>query len=91
MYYVEAPEGCGPISFYSPLHEDQFFPLPRARQSFETQPIHTVQPEPGTMVLFRSWLRHSAAPNNIAQRRVSIAFNAIFLPPETAGTANVSS
>ena len=81
MYYVEAPPGCGPITFYTPLDEDHFFPLPCVRNSWRSAVQADVQPEPGMLLLFRSWLKHTARPNNVDGRRVSISFNSIFLPP----------
>ena len=88
VYYVTAPPECGSISFYSPLMEEQFFPLPCVKQSWKTVPMQSVQPAPGMLLLFRSWLRHAARPNDIDERRISISFNAVFVPRESVHAAS---
>ena len=37
--------------------------------------IRNVVPSAGTMVLFRSWLRHSVKPTKGKEERISVAFN----------------
>ncbi|PWE17395.1 hypothetical protein DDZ18_06845 [Marinicauda salina] len=41
------------------------------------QPIsqHHIQPEPGLLVLFPSWLMHAVRPHNGQRDRISIAMN----------------
>jgi uncharacterized protein (TIGR02466 family) len=39
------------------------------------QPFIYLSPEPGSIVLFESWLRHEVEPNRSKQDRISISFN----------------
>ena len=88
VYYPKAPHGCGKINFYTPLIEDNFAQLPAAKFSWKTQGLASVQPEDRTVVLFRSWLRHAVTPGTSTEERVSIAFNALLVPPEVAQSNN---
>ncbi len=76
IYYPKAPEGCGEVVFHSPL-ADQMLEPPVT----EISPLNTssfrIQPVPGRMLLFRSWLRHSVLPSDIDDDRISIAFNVV--------------
>jgi uncharacterized protein (TIGR02466 family) len=39
------------------------------------QPFVYVQPEPGTILMWESWLRHEVTPNQAEEQRISISFN----------------
>ena len=41
----------------------------------ETRPFLYLEPKPGTIFLWESWLRHEVPPNPVAAERVSISFN----------------
>ena len=43
---------------------------PEAQQAFVT-----IKPEPGTLYLWESWLRHEVPPNGGKSQRISISFN----------------
>ena len=68
-FYVEAPAGSGSIRF-----EDPRLPLmmaaPQRADSFVT-----VQPRPGLLLLWESWLRHEVTAGTGRGDRLSISFN----------------
>jgi len=66
--YVEVPPGSGAIRF-----EDPRLPLMMAapvRDAFVT-----VEPRPGLLLLWESWLRHEVLPGGAKGERLSISFN----------------
>lgn len=44
-----------------------------------------IEPEPGRMVIFPSWLNHAVKPHNGPRERISIAMNVMALPVRPAG------
>ena len=84
VYYVKAPPGCGRINFYTPLIEDNFAQLPCVRASWKTRGVANVQPQDGTIVMFRSWLRHAVSPGANEGERISVAFNVLLVPLDVA-------
>jgi len=76
IYYPKAPEGCGEVVFHSPL-SDQMLEPPLTEPTALNMPTFRVQPIPGRLVLFRSWLRHSVMPTEVEDDRISIAFNIV--------------
>jgi uncharacterized protein (TIGR02466 family) len=74
--YVEVPPGSGAIRF-----EDPRLPLmmaaPRRREDApeELQPFVTVEPHPGLLLMWESWLRHEVLPGAGRGERLSISFN----------------
>lgn len=70
--YVAVPPGAGAIRF-----EDPRLPLlmaaPARRE--EANPFAYVEPEPGTILLWESWLRHEVVAGTAKQDRISISFN----------------
>jgi uncharacterized protein (TIGR02466 family) len=74
--YVEVPGGSGVIRF-----EDPRLPLMMsapARQKdapAELQPFVTVEPRPGLLLMWESWLRHEVLPGTSRGERLSISFN----------------
>jgi len=74
IYYPKAPEGCGEVVFHSHL-ADQMLEPPLTEMNALNTPTFRIQPVPGRMVIFRSWLRHSVMPSMITEDRISIAFN----------------
>jgi uncharacterized protein (TIGR02466 family) len=67
--YVEVPPGSGSIRF-----EDPRLPL---MMSAPTRPdtFVTVQPRPGLLLMWESWLRHEVLPGSGKGERLSISFN----------------
>ena len=68
-FYVEVPPGSGAIRF-----EDPRLPL---MMSAPTRPdtFMTVEPRPGLLLLWESWLRHEVMPGTGKGERLSISFN----------------
>lgn len=74
--YVDVPPGAGGLRF-----EDPRLPLMMAAPTRlpdapeERRAFVTVMPEPGTILLWESWLRHEVEPNGAKAERISISFN----------------
>jgi uncharacterized protein (TIGR02466 family) len=68
-FYVEVPNGSGAIRF-----EDPRLPLmmaaPQRKGTFVT-----VEPRPGLLLMWESWLRHEVLPGTGRGERLSISFN----------------
>ena len=68
-FYVEVPEGSGAIRF-----EDPRLPLMMAAPT-RTDSFVTIEPRPGLLLLWESWLRHEVLPGTGKGERLSISFN----------------
>lgn len=76
IYYVKVPENSGGVRFWDPRG-------PLISTSMDHKyfnhgyTFHELQPDPGTLCFFPSWLEHDVLPNMNPQRedRISIAFN----------------
>ena len=74
--YVEAPKGSGAIRFEDPrLPQMMAAPTRRPDAAEELQPFVKVQPRPGLLLLWESWLRHEVLPGSNRGERLSISFN----------------
>ncbi len=67
--YIEAPRGSGAIRF-----EDPRLPLMMAAPAREDVFV-AVQPRPGLLLMWESWLRHEVLPGTGRGERLSISFN----------------
>ena len=67
--YVEVPKGSGAIRF-----EDPRLPLMMAAPP-RGDTFVTVEPKPGLLLLWESWLRHEVLPGTGRAERLSISFN----------------
>ena len=67
--YVEAPKGSGAIRF-----EDPRLPLMMAAPT-RPDSFVTVQPHPGLLLMWESWLRHEVLAGSGRGERLSISFN----------------
>lgn len=74
IYYVAAPPESGELLFHSPMSEVMLEP-PTTDMNLFNVPVRNVTPSAGTMILFRSWLRHSVKPTKGKEERISVAFN----------------
>ncbi len=74
IYYAAASENSGEVLFHSPRADSMLEPPTVGTNPFNT-PVNALQPTAGTMVLFRSWLRHSVKPTVGKEERISVAFN----------------
>jgi len=68
-FYVEAPKGSGAIRF-----EDPRLPLMMAAPP-RPDTFVTVEPRPGLLLMWESWLRHEVLPGAGRGERLSISFN----------------
>ncbi len=68
-FYVAAPAGSGAIRF-----EDPRLPLMMAAPPREESFV-AVEPRPGLLLLWESWLRHEVLPGKGRGERLSISFN----------------
>ena len=74
--YVKVPKGSGAIRFEDPrLAMMMAAPTRRTDAPEELQPFGTVQPRPGLLLLWESWLRHEVLPGAGRGERLSISFN----------------
>ena len=74
--YVEVPAGTGPIRFEDPRLPMMMAAPTRSPDAPEPLcPFVTVQPTPGTLLLWESWLRHEVMPGTARAERLSISFN----------------
>jgi len=68
-FYVEVPPGSGAIRFEDPRLQ-LMMAAPTRPDTFVT-----VQPRPGLLLLWESWLRHEVLPGTGKDERLSISFN----------------
>jgi len=74
--YVEVPQGGGAIRFEDPRLPMMMAAPTRAPDAPEPlRPFVTVDPAPGTILLWESWLRHEVLPGTARAQRLSISFN----------------
>ncbi len=74
--YVEVPSGSGAIRFEDPrLPMMMAAPVRREDAPEELRPFATVQPRPGLLLMWESWLRHEVLPGTAKADRLSISFN----------------
>ena len=74
--YVEVPDGGGAIRFEDPrLPMMMAAPVRRDDAPEDLRPFVSVQPRPGLLLLWESWLRHEVMPAVAKGDRLSISFN----------------
>jgi uncharacterized protein (TIGR02466 family) len=74
--YVEAPKGSGAICFEDPRLPMMMAAPPRADGAPEQlRTIVSVDPRPGLLLLWESWLRHEVLGGRGRGERLSISFN----------------
>lgn len=77
-YYVTTPEGSGPIVFEDPRHAMMMAAPPRKKNApREMQTYVSEKAEPGTLLLWESWLRHEVPLNRASGERISVSFNCV--------------
>ncbi len=75
-FYIEVPKQSGAIRFEDPrLPLMMAAPPRRPDASEELRPFITVEPRPGLLLLWESWLRHEVLPGRGRGERLSISFN----------------
>ena len=74
--YVEVPKGGGSIRFEDPrLPMMMAAPVRREDAPEELRPFVEVEPRPGLILMWESWLRHEVLPGKATSERLSISFN----------------
>lgn len=74
--YVEVPGSAGAIRFEDPRLTQMMASPPRRKDApEELQPFVAVEPRPGLLLLWESWLRHEVLPGSGRGERLSISFN----------------
>src|SRR5438270_7287064 len=75
-FYVEAPAASGAIRFEDPRLPLMMAAPPRAKDApQELQSFVSVQPRPGLLLMWESWLPHEVLPGAGRGERLSISFN----------------
>jgi uncharacterized protein (TIGR02466 family) len=78
--YLDIPPGASAIRFEDPRLAMMMAAPPRkARAAQHNRNFIYVQPAPGTVLLWESWLRHEVPVNMAKQDRVSVSFNAVLV------------
>lgn len=74
--YVATPPGASALKLEDPRLPLMMAAPPRLADAPEAaQSFVYLQPEPGTVYMWESWLRHEVPPNQAKTPRVSISFN----------------
>lgn len=74
--YVAVPKGAGAIKFEDPrLPQMMAAPPRKAKSSPENRTFVSIDPRPGTLLLWESYLRHEVPVNKGRSERISVSFN----------------
>jgi uncharacterized protein (TIGR02466 family) len=90
-YYVEAPKDCGCIVLPDPIgarRSHREF-TKTAGSNLPTRREIAVEPQPGRLVMFESWMPHYVQCNKSDQVRISIAMNLREAPAQASAPAPV--
>ncbi|MGI8611009.1 MAG: TIGR02466 family protein [Sphingomicrobium sp.] len=75
-FYVEAPPGSGAILFEDPRLPSMMAAPPRGDDApEELRTFVEIEPRPGLLLLWESWLRHEVRPGRSRGDRLSVSFN----------------
>jgi len=78
--YVDVPEGASALRLEDPRLPMMMAAPPRkAKASPHNRSFVYVQPSPGSVILWESWLRHEVPVNMAGEDRISISFNAVLV------------
>ncbi len=91
-YYVEAPKDCGCIVMPDPIGARRSYRefTKTAGTDLLTRREIAVEPQPGRLVMFESWLPHYVQCNKSEQVRISIAMNLRAAPAQVASSRTVA-
>ncbi len=74
--YVSVPDGAGALRLEDPrLSRMMAAPTRLDEAPRELQTFIALAPEPGTILMWESWLRHEVLPNAAKTDRISLSFN----------------
>lgn len=75
-YYVAVPPRSGAIRFEDPrLALMMAAPARKPKARLENRLFVDVEPKPGMLLLWESWLRHGVETNRASGQRISVSFN----------------
>jgi uncharacterized protein (TIGR02466 family) len=75
-YYVTVPAKSGAIRFEDPRLPMMMAAPPRKQKASPANRLFVdVEPKPGMLLLWESWLRHGVETNRATGRRISVSFN----------------
>ena len=75
-FYVEVPAGGGAIRFEDPrMPQMMAAPVRREDAPEELQPFVSIEPRPGLLLMWESWLRHEVLAGSAKGDRLSVSFN----------------
>lgn len=74
-FYVEVPKRSGAIRFEDPRLPLMMAAPTRRPLAEDLQPFVTIEPRPGLLLLWESWLRHEVLPGTGRCERLSVSFN----------------
>jgi uncharacterized protein (TIGR02466 family) len=74
--YVSVPPGSGALRLEDPrLPMMMAAPVRRSDAPESLRSFVEVSPEPGTVLLWESWMRHEVLPGSGKGKRISVSFN----------------
>ena len=74
--YVRTPPGASALKLEDPRLPLMMAAPPRRADAEQAQrPFVYLQPEPGTVLMWESWLRHEVPANAARSERISVSFN----------------
>jgi len=86
VYYAEVTSGNNNIIFHDPRAQTNTIKPPVKKMTFYNSDHMIAEVTPGTLLFFPAWLHHSVPTSQVDIRRVSVAFNLMFLQfAETMG------
>lgn len=75
-FYVAVPKGAAALRLEDPRHAMMMASPPKkAKAATENQHFVSIAPQPGTLLLWESWLRHDVPMNRAESDRISVSFN----------------
>ena len=75
-FYVSVPKGASALRLEDPRHAMMMASPPRkAKAGQDNQAFVSIAPQPGTLLLWESWLRHDVPMNRSREDRISVSFN----------------
>jgi uncharacterized protein (TIGR02466 family) len=75
-YYVKVPDGAGPIVYEDPRLTQMMAAPPRKKSATSEFKSHvSFAPQPCSLLLWESWLRHEVPLNRAQGERISVSFN----------------
>lgn len=78
VYYVKTQPQANGIMFHDPKPQISIISPPPLEVGPATAGKVRVQADPGSLLVFPSWLQHSVDPNKSSETRVSVSFNIMF-------------